>query len=447
MRDIKNIILNRKRKRSPFSHWRKKTSANSYRHLLEKKPAEKRLRFLLPVVALLLASYPVVTSFFPAKTAISSVKKYPPQSIKPLGPLDPLQSFQVSIDAFPAARVNGDLLTAPLPDGGAIVYGINQELQERVKRVMETSQVPYGAFVAVEPKTGRILALAGHSSIDPAWEHRGTFGLYPMASLFKIVTAAAALEEKKVSADTIFAYNGRLTSVNPKYWLVKPGRHNQEMSLTMAMGKSVNPVFGRLASDVAGKDSIMLCAERFGFNQVLLPGTCVPPSRAEPPATENELKLMGAGLGREVKISPVHAALMMGAIANDGVMMMPSLAQEIKNGKGEVVYSINPQAARRMVTPEIAGQLSKMLSSTVSSGTSRKVFHDRRGRLKLASINIAAKTGSIDGDDPAGHYSWFAAYAPMNDPQIAIVALIVNEDKWKIKASYLGEQALEAFFH
>jgi cell division protein FtsI/penicillin-binding protein 2 len=137
---------------------------------------------------------------------------------------------------------------------------------------------------------------------------------------------------------------------------------------------------------------------------------------------------------------------MMGAIANDGIMMTPALAKEIKNGKGETIFSLKPQMMRRLVTSETSIQLSRMLSTTVSSGTSRKAFHDRRGRPKLASINIAAKTGTIDGKDPEGHYSWFAAYAPMNDPQIALVALIVNQDKWKIKASHLGEQALEAFF-
>jgi peptidoglycan glycosyltransferase len=127
-------------------------------------------------------------------------------------------------------------------------------------------------------------------------------------------------------------------------------------------------------------------------------------------------------------------------------MMVPSLAREIKNGKGETIYSQTPQTARRMVTPETAAQLAKMLSSTVSTGTSRRAFHDRRGRPKFADITIAAKTGTIDGKEPAGHYSWFAAYAPIHDPQIALVALIINQEKWKIKASYVGEQALEAYF-
>ena len=64
----------------------------------------------------------------------------------------------------------------------------------------------------------------------------------------------------------------------------------------------------------------------------------------------------------------------------------------------------------------------------------------------LASVQVAAKTGSINGTEPAGHYSWFAAYAPMEDPQIALVALVINESTWRIKASSVGEQALEAFF-
>lgn len=446
MRDIKNITSDKKGWRLRFSRRRNTSPQNSYRHLLEGKPARRRFRLLLPIAAILLAAYPIASLLLSTKIAISGVRKDPPRKVKPFSPLDPFQSLQLAADSLPAVRLAGEQFLAPLPDGGTIVYAINQELQERVEKVMESYRLPYGVFVAIEPKTGRILALAGHSSLDPGWERRSWSGLYPMASLFKIITAAAALGEKKVSPDTVFAFNGGLASENPKYWQIKAGRRNQEMSLTTAMGKSVNPVFGRLASDVVGRDSIMSYVERFGFNQSLLPGTSVQPSRAEAPRSDAELMLMGAGLGREVKVSPLHAALMMAAIANDGMMMTPALAQEIKNGRGETIFTLAPRTARRMVTPETAGQLAKMLSTTVSSGTSRKVFHDRRGRPKLASLDIAAKTGSIDGKEPAGHYSWFAAYAPISDPQIAIVALVVNQDKWRIKASYLGEQALEAFF-
>jgi cell division protein FtsI/penicillin-binding protein 2 len=86
-----------------------------------------------------------------------------------------------------------------------------------------------------------------------------------------------------------------------------------------------------------------------------------------------------------------------------------------------------------------------MLSSTVTSGTSRRAFHDRRGRPRL-DVEIAAKTGSINGTDPRGQYSWFAAFAPAHKPRIALVALVINQDKWRIKSSQVGEQALEEFF-
>lgn len=393
--------------------------------------------------------YPAFNLLLSARQALSSVDNSTVASthgMKPTKELDSDQIFQLAANLLPVAHFDNGRLLAPQQSGGTIVYAIDEQLQERVERVMRTYRVPYGVFVAIEPKTGRILAMVSHSEIDPAWERTAFYNPYPMASLFKIVTTAAALEQKKVSPDTVFAFRGKLTSENPRYWFVKPGRQNQQMLLSLALGKSVNPVFGRLASDVVGRDAIVSYAERFGFNQILMPGTCLKPSNSIIPQTDSELKLMGAGLCHEVKVSPLHAATIMAAIANDGVMMLPSLVNEIENGKGETVFAQKSQPLRRLITPETASQLTRMLSTTVKSGTSRRAFHDRRGRPIFSSLNIAAKTGSIDGKDPAGHYSWFAAYAPTDDPQIALAALVINQDKWKIKAANLGEQALEAFF-
>jgi len=448
MRDLKHLSRRKAFSLSTVFGCRKKRSVNTIKSLKESRAKQASLRFILPLIAVVLAAYPV---FF----VVSSLDTSPLQWTEvPVGKiahskrliLDADQSFQLAVASMQSVRQVGDRLVSTLKDGGTVTYTINQNVQDRVEKVMENYDVPYGVFVAVEPKTGRILALAGHSTIDPEWARNSYFNVYPMASLFKIITATAALEQKKVVPDTVFAYRGSSYSENPKYWSVKPGSGSQQMSLTLAMGKSINPVFGRLASDVVGKDSIMSYAHRFGFNQTLFPGFPVTPSKAEVPKNDDELKLMGAGLGREVKISPLHAVAMIAAIANDGVMMTPVLAQEIRNGAGSVIYKQNSQSVKRLATPEAAAQLGKMLSTTVYSGTSRKAFHDRQGRPKLASVNICAKTGSINGKEPEGHYTWFAAYAPAEDPQIALVALIINQDKWKIKASFLGEQAMEAFF-
>lgn len=448
MQDLKHI--SKKKRLIRLNVLRKKESSTvAYKKLIESGADRKRLRLILPILAVLLAAYPVFNLLVSAKNALSSVSRNVATTAKKTVPyknLDTWQSFQLADRMLPTSRFEADQLLAPLPDGGTIVYSIDEALQQRVTSVMEEYKVPYAVFVAIEPKTGRVLALASHSTLDRSWERNAYYNLYPMASLFKIITATAALEQKKVLPETVFAFNGKLTSENPKYWYVNARRKGQEMPLSVAMGKSVNPVFGRLASDVVGKDSLVSCAERFGFNQLLFPGTPVTPSKAAIPHTDDELKLMGAGLGREVKISPLHVAAVMASIANGGVMMAPSLAQEIRNNRGETVFVQKPQQMKRLVAPEITGQLTRMLSTTVNSGTSRKAFHDRRGRPMLASVNIAAKTGSIDGKDPAGHYSWFAAYAPIEDPQIALVALVINQNTWRIKATHVGEKALEAFF-
>lgn len=446
MHDFKHLDSQRRFSLSAF--FRKRKNSNQLLPLEPEFEAKtRRLKIALPVIACLLAGYPAY-SLMSGKVRPSLAQKNSPapQAVVDTLPSDPYRSFQMAADCFRSAHLDGGHYVSGVPGGGTMVYAIDPSLQERVKKVMAENRVPFGVFVAIEPKTGRILALASHSSIDPRWEERSFYSVYPMASLFKIVTAAAAFEQKKVSPQTVVAFNGKHTSENPRYWYVKPGHRAQEMNLCLAMGKSVNPVFGRLASDWVGKDSMMTYAGRFGFNQTLFPGTAVQPSCAMEPRDDQELKLMGAGLGREVKVSPLHVAAMMGAIANNGTMMVPILAEEMRNAQGNVVAAEKPMALRRLVAPETCRELAQTLSTSVTSGTSRRAFHDRRGRPMLASINVAAKTGSITGHDPQGFYNWFAAYAPAENPQIALVALVINRDKWRIKASQLGEKALEEFF-
>lgn len=446
MQDFKRLS---QKKRSPLSSLfasRNPSPRNTYKSLIEPPQKKKRLRLLLPLIASLLVAYPVFSLLFSSRPAVSSVREEPRPGMLAPGSLDPFSSFQLASSVMGSARFTDGHLEAPLPDGGTVVYAIDEAVQQRVQDVFSQFRVPYGVFVAIEPKTGKVLAMAAHSAVAPEWEQRAFYSVYPMASLFKIITATAALDQKKVTPETVIPFRGGLYSESSRYWSSLPRRGAQEMDLTTAMSKSVNPVFGRLACDIAGRESVLRCAERFGFNHLLLPGTPVEPSKAEYPRTDDDLRLMGAGLGREVKISPVHAAVMMAAIANGGTMLAPALVDEIRDSKGGVTFSSRPKVLRNIVSPEVAAQLTKMMSATVSKGTSRRAFHDRRGRPKLADITVAAKTGSINGTDPQGHYNWFAAFAPVDEPQIALVALVINQDKWKIKASYVGEQALEAFF-
>jgi cell division protein FtsI/penicillin-binding protein 2 len=375
-------------------------------------------------------------------TSLTSVATKPAEAAK--HPVKASQ-FAAASDLLATAEVNGSRISARTPEGLQHIYTIHGDLQRKVYEFLAKNQVPYGVFVAIEPASGRILGMTAYSSIDPAWTKQSAYQLYPMASLFKIITASAALENHRITPESVIEFRGGSYSENPRYWDANPRGGNNRMDLTHAMGKSVNPVYGRVASDIAGMTSVMASVSRFGFNQELLPGTPAKQSQATEPINSHGLRLMGAGLDHDVKISPLHAAVIMSAIANDGKMMAPGLTSSIIDRQGVEKEVFTPRELRQLVTPETSASLTRMLSSTVLTGTSRKAFHDRRGR-PLLDVSIAAKTGSINGTDPKGHYSWFAAFAPIQNPRIALVALVINPDKWKIKASQVGEKALEEFF-
>jgi cell division protein FtsI/penicillin-binding protein 2 len=419
-------------------------------------PTGKRLRHLkraLLFIAIVLALAPLcVFALRHTQSAGAQVRALlagftssnpkPAEAAKP--PVSSRQ-FEIASDMLTTLEFNGPRISARTPEGMEHVYTIQGDLQKRVHDYLAKNQVPYGIFVAIEPATGRILGMTSYSSIDPAWAKRSVYGLYPMASLFKIITASAALENHKITPESVIEFRGNSYSENPRYWDISPRGRNNRMDATYAMGKSINPVYGRVASDIVGKTSVMESVSRFGFNQELFPGNPAKPSQALEPTSNHGLRLMGAGLDHEVKISPLHAAVIMSAIANGGKMMTPTLTNSVIDSRGVEKETFTPRELRRLVSPETSASLTKMLSSTVLTGTSRKAFHDRRGR-PLVDVPIAAKTGSINGTDPKGHYSWFAAFAPIHNPRIALVALVINPDKWKVKASQVGEQALEEFF-
>lgn len=460
MQDLKNLSQkNRFPNFKPFStgnrNRRLKSDFESKRFRLA-VPAGKRLqqlKLMLIFLAVVLALTPVCfatlrhskTVWQQAGEWLTSLSESTPKPVQAAKPPAASSHFELAGKLLETADLSGDHLTARTADGLQFNYTIHGGLQKRVHDYLAKNQVPYGVFVAIEPATGRILGMTSYSSIDPDWTKSSAYDLYPMASLFKIITASAALENRKITPESVIEFRGGSTSESPRYWEISPHGRNNRLDVTYAMGKSINPVYGRIASDIAGKTSVMESVSRFGFNQELFPGIPAKPSQANTPQSNNDLMRMGAGLNHDVKISPLHAAVIMSAIANGGRMMAPTLTNSILNEKGVEKENFAPREIRRLVTPETASSLTKMLSSTVLTGTSRKAFHDRRGRL-LLDVPIAAKTGSINGSDPKGHYTWFAAFAPIHNPRIALVALIINPDKWKIKASQVGQQALEEFF-
>ncbi len=215
------------------------------------------------------------------------------------------------------------------------------------------------------------------------------------------------------------------------------------MTIEEALARSNNPVFGKVAVKRVGAERLAAMAEAFAFNRPIPFDLPLAPSHAEVPDDLLGLGRTGAGFG-EVAISPLHAALIAAAIANEGRMPRPWLVERVSDAAGRVVYEGGPALLGRPISARTARALTEMMAETVTHGTSRRAFRGFRvGRSRVA---VAGKTGSLNGRDPDGHYDWFAGFAPVDEPEVAVAALLVNGPVWHIKGSAAAREALEAYF-
>jgi len=259
-----------------------------------------------------------------------------------------------------------------------------------------------------------------------------------------VVTAAAAVEKAGVRPSTKVSFRGGNYTL--ERWNFQPDRKRDKRWMTIgeAMGKSVNPVFGRLALNFLSPPAITEFATRFGFNQKLISDLPLPTSRALIPADGYGLSRTAAGFGN-VRISPIHAAMMMAGLANGGVLPQINLIDSIRSREGAVRYQTRPNFLGRMVKPQTAEQVIDMMLTTTTQGTSRREFHQSRSRT-LRQVKVAAKTGTLRGKSPSGVNNWFIAAAPIPNPEIAIAAIVVNPKGISSRASHLGRLLLEHHF-
>lgn len=313
-------------------------------------------------------------------------------------------------------------LVAPLGEGRAVLT-IDPALQAKLVRSLETYRVPWGATVLLEPATGRVLALAAFA---------------PAASLFKIVTAAALLEEGVNARDEV-CYHGGRRRLAPRLLADDPRRDRRCLSLTEAFGHSTNVVFAKLADRDLDPDALRAAAERFLFNVPIAFAEPVEPSPAEIPDDPFALAKTAAGFG-DVRISPLHAALVAAVVANGGTFVPPVIVDEAEGSP----FPPPPPEPWRVVDEGVAGGLAAMMRATVESGTARRVF--RRPGRALQGVEVAGKTGSIAEAGPYRDTSWFVGYAPADRPVVAVATVVVNDRLWHARAPTVAREALEAYF-
>jgi cell division protein FtsI/penicillin-binding protein 2 len=324
---------------------------------------------------------------------------------------------------------------APLGAGRATLT-LDARLQERLERSLEGYRVPWGATVLLEPKTGRVLALAEHSRAEPNRKGFALAAVAPAASVFKIVTAAALLE--KGAADGEVCWHGGKRRLDPKLLRDDPRRDRRCSSLASAFGHSTNVVFAKLADRDLDPATLRATAERFLFNVPIDFPRPVEVSPAHVPDDPFAAANTAAGFGA-VKLSPLHGALLAAIVANGGVYVPPVLVEDTAG-----VSLPLPGGAVRVVDEQVAAKLAEMMRETVTAGTARKAF--RRPSSALRGIAVAGKTGSLSDARPFRDYSWFVGYAPADRPEVAVATLIVNDRLWHARASQVAKEALEAYF-
>ena len=341
------------------------------------------------------------------------------------------------------AQPRGDEWTVQRRDGTRAVLTVDHDLQAHVQSLFNRYDVPAGGLVAIDPKSGRVLAYVGYEAGKGANARIVTDPGPPAASIFKIVTASALLDAG-VKSSTSVCYGGGMRGLVQADLVDTPARDRWCATLADALGHSINAVFAKLADRHIDQARMRQYVAAFGFGQRLPFDLPVAPSPADVPESGLERARMAAGFWHS-QLSPLHGALLAATIANDGRMPYAALVERIESQTGQILYEHTPRTFREVLPRATARAAGEMMTRTVTHGTSRKAFWDPKGRPFLPGIRIAGKTGTLSRYNPHLTYNWWVGYAPVDDPKIAVAALVVNEPTWRIKASYVAREALREY--
>ncbi len=337
----------------------------------------------------------------------------------------------------------GDRLVQHLPDGNTVVYTVFPRAQERIRKLLDTYEVPFAAVVALDPRTGNIRAFVEVTHDNPSLDGLARKAIAPAASVFKLVTTAALIERAGVSPNHSVCFHGGLHGITAGNLVDDAARDTRCETVGEALARSSNVVFAKLADRGLDTTTLLRAAESFGFERAIPFVWPVEVSPARIPTERLERARTAAGFWH-TRLSPLHAALIASAIANGGDMMRPRLVDAVLDPTGGPLGTVPPARPwLRAVRPQTAKVMTEMMEGTVAFGTAHKAFAEKRRPANLVGLPIAGKTGSLStrGDIHYG-FSWFVGFAPADAPEIALAVLVVNPPKWRIKAPAVARDAL-----
>lgn len=321
-------------------------------------------------------------------------------------------------------------------DGYQVHLTVDLNLQNIVENEIDAAMREYNpqkaTIILMRPQTGEILAMANRPNFDlnlradakpEQMKNRAIIDMMEPGSTFKIVTAAAALNERKVRPDTfifcengIWNYGGRPLHDHRAY---------ADLSVQDILIKSSNIGAAKLACSI-GEQKFYEYIRRFGFGDrtgIELPGEI--PGVIRPPQSWSKISITRIPMGHEVGVTPLQMTVAMATIANGGKLVTPRIVKSVTTSEGKIVSKFSPVVLRQVISPETAAQVGNALRGVVSD----------RGTAAAAAVpgfSISGKTGTAQKVDPKGGYEQgkyvvsFSGYLPSEHPEF--VGLVVLDD-------------------
>jgi cell division protein FtsI/penicillin-binding protein 2 len=311
-----------------------------------------------------------------------------------------------------------------------------------------------GSVVALKVDTGEILAMVSKPSFDPnnlskTWKslndnssrpllNRAVSGLYPPGSTFKVVTGVSALENIDGIVNETFNDTGKMDLGGGYILSNDKGKVMGKLNLEKAMIKSSNLFFGNLGMRL--EDKLFDTAEDFRFNKnIPADGIIIDKSRFPSYKSYEKGNLAQSGFGQaEVLATPVQMALVAQTIANDGVMMKPTLINKVTDYNGNVVKTLNASSVGEITSKQNADLISSYMKEVVSMGTGT--------RAQVSGIQVCGKTGTAQHIESKTPHSWFIGFAPYNNPQIAIAVIVEDGGYGGTAAARISSTVMSRYF-
>jgi cell division protein FtsI/penicillin-binding protein 2 len=305
----------------------------------------------------------------------------------------------------------------------------------------------YIGIVAMDPDDGRILAMVGFDKTDSAG-NPCISNRFPAASIFKIVTAAAAVERRGYGPHTRINFNGYKHTLYKSQLKEQKNRYTNSIAFKDSFAQSVNPVFGKIGSLYLKKEGLADYAQAFGFNREFAFEIPLPTSHFEISDDPYHWAEIASGFNRQTTLSPVHAAMVAAMLLNHGDLVEPTIIQSIDDSMGNRIYQSRPQRTGPVIGTRAIQTVDKLMQTTITSGTGRKAFRGHRRDRVLAKLHMGGKTGSIYNRSHDARFDWFVGYAreKNGEGQLAVAVVVAHEEYIGKRASQYARILFKEFF-